>query len=336
MLYFLAALAGMVSYALIHSFVKRQQIQVEPYQALLLYHNERVEVFFHQKMILAKTHKVIDLRMPALQWRFQQRESVSCQDGLRLELTFSIHPFIEKTEQKILSLLEQVSPTDIQNKEFLQHLFLPSIQETIISCAKTEPAHKWQKDPSLLAAKISQKLRLPLSDLSTTKVSVTAVSLCAEEFYDRTIADELRGLEKIEQNRKALQKARDEYQTLMEMIENAEGAQKELMKKNIEQQRIRGELQKAIQILREDANRFQQEVQIQLDLLRSDLDVRINSFRAEVHKQVSQNGMTTPTQLDNEVARLRTRKRAETDLLKGDHERKAQAVQTRVDQLFRG
>ena len=336
MLYVLAALAGMVSYAIIYKFVKRQHIQVEPYQALLVYHNENIEVFFNQKTIFAKAYKVIDLRMPSIQWHFKQTKSISCQDGLRLEITFSMHPFIDRSESKILSLLEQLSPADIQNKMFLQNLFLPSIQESIASVAKTAPAKTWQQDPSLLAQKIQQKLRLPLSDVAISKASVTDVSLCPEEFYDRDNHDELRGIEKIEQNRKALAKAKEEYQTIIETIQKAEEAQKQLMKKNIKQQRIRGELQKSIHTLKEDAARFQQEVQIQLDLLRSDLDVRINSFRAEVHKQVSKNGMTTPPQIDNEVSRLRTRKRAESDLLKVDHERKAQKVQARVDQLFRG
>ena len=234
-------LGALISTLTLMVFVKKR-VEVGPHEALLCYkRGNPARVHLYDRMVIPFFEEVekIDLSTKGLNWSFQGKTSIRCKDHRKAEIKVSLFFGLPREKSAILAAAKQLGTAKLDDIDVLSKIISPTMKEALVDVFSKEDFLEWAQNPSQLEERMNQALKLPIEGLRVEKLTLTELSPCPETHYDHTDPRDFKAILGMRQDKADLKALLQQIEDAEAVLIEAKAKQKEMMKEQLEVQRLR-------------------------------------------------------------------------------------------------
>ena len=263
---------------------------------------------------------------------FSNQESFHSLNGQKLNIDVEVRLLPPKDRKRLKQLLDEKGLEFFTNPEGMKSILLPFVEKTLHELIVQKEAQAWinqhrgDLEEGLKKALVQSPIGFEIQSVVVSKIRSTDL-----EFYDSEKIEDKKGLLSYQQEIESL----EEIERARGVVVNTKKAL-EIEKKEL--QHLQFELQQESQRLDTEHQRFlehlehiRQEIRVQIDLLKSHLDVELSDYRRQAAQESALLGKTSPPSAERESTKLRNRHRIDADMLKRKHEENVEKIADSVE-----
>ena len=336
MILFLSFLGGVILSAFCLLFLWRRRISLSPAEAALVLRSgtpSRIVFGDFVLMPFFERWERISLQEQHHSFGFRDEESIPTANGLKLNIEVDIVLNPPRDRKKIKRLLDEIGLEVFTNSEILKRELAPLINECLPRILKNKNAQDWinHERTDILRA-IEKRCQQADIGFDIKSVFVSSLRSTDQEFYNPENNEDKKDLLSFQEETTSLAVVKEERARIIARKDELEEERKDLQHRLLELQSETNVLDKQYAIFQKHLEHIRQEIRVQIDLLKSHLDVELSAYRREAAQESSLLGKTPPSSVGRESAKLRNRHRIDADMLKREQEEEIDSIEDRVNQ----
>lgn len=331
----LAFLGGAIFCAGCLLFLWRQRVQLEASQAALVIRSGNPSrIVFGDFVLMPFFERMerISLQEQVHSFSFSNQESFHSLNGQKLNIDVEIRILPPKDRKRLKQLLDEKGLEVFANLEGMNAVLVPIVQKTLIEIIAQREAQAWinqyrgELEEGLQKYLIQSSIGFEVLSVVVSKIRSTDL-----EFYDSEKLEDKKGLLSYHEEMESLEEIERARDVVASTKKSLGVERKELQRLQFEVQEESQRLDTEHQRFRSHLNHIRQEIRVQIDLLKSHLDVELSEYRRQAAQESALLGKTSPPSVERETTKLRNRHRIDADMLKRKHEEKVDQIADSVE-----
>ena len=151
------------------------------------------------------------------------------------------------------------------------------------------------------------------------------------EYYDPEKLEDKRGLLSYQEEMESLEEIEQARNVVANKKKILDSEKKDLQHLQLEVQQESHRLDAEQKRFFDHLEHIRQEIRVQIDLLKSHLDVELADYRRQAAQEAALLGKTPPPSVERESTKLRNRHRIDADMLKRKHEDSVNQIKKNVE-----
>ena len=324
MIYGIAFLGGVFLASFCLLFLWRQTVPLSSAEAALVIRKgnpSRVVFGDFVLMPFFERWEKIPLREQFLSFSFENETALHSANGQKMNIEIELVFSSPRERKKIKRILDEHGIVFFRDSEVLISLVRPVVHEQLPLIVKKREAQEWiNHERKQIQDDLEKALRAQDLGCELTAVCISKIRSTDQEYYDPNNIEDKKGLLSFQEEVESLVEIERERERILEKKRALEEEKKELQHKILEIQSEISAVDRQNEVFLRHVAHLRQEMRIQIDLLKSHLDVELAEYRREAAQQAALLGKTSPESVERESAKLRNRLRIEADTLKREQE----------------
>jgi regulator of protease activity HflC (stomatin/prohibitin superfamily) len=330
----LTFLGGLILSAFCLLFLWRSRISLSPTEAaLVLRSGTPSRIVFGDFVLMPFFERLerISLQEQHHSFSFRNEESIHTANGQKLNIEVEITLSPPRDRKKIKRLLDEKGLDVFTNSDILKRELAPLVNESLPTVLKNKNAQDWINHERTEIMRAIEK-RCQQADIGFDIKSIVISSLRStdQEFYNPQSIEDKKGLLSFHEETSSLEEIEQERARIIARKEALEEERKDLQHRLLEIQSETNEVDKQYSIFQTHLEHIRQEIRVQIDLLKSHLDVELSDYRREAAQESALLGKNPPKSVGRESSKLRNRHRIDADMLKREQELQIDTIENRV------
>lgn len=324
MMYFFTFVLGVFFAAFVLLFLWRRTVPLSTAEAALVIRKgnpSRIVLGDFVLMPFFERWEKIPLQEHVISFSFENDEALHSANGQKINIAIEMFFSSPRDRKKIKRLLDEYGTRFFCDSTVLYSLVRPFVNEQLPLIVKKREAQEWiNHDRKQIQDELEKGLRIQDFGCELTSVCISKIRSTDQEFYDPSNIEDKKGLLAFQQEVDSLAEVEKERALVGEKKSALEEEKKELQHKLLEIQGEINAVDRQNDVFLRHVAHLRQEMRIQIDLLKSHLDVELSEYRREAAQQAAVLGKTSPASVERESSKLRNRLRIEADTLKREQE----------------
>ena len=305
-------------------FLWRQRVHLSASQAaLVLRRGNPSRIVFGDFVLMPFFERMerIPLQEQLHSFSFSARDSFHSSNGQKLNIDVEIRLLPPKDRKRLKQLLDEKGLEIFMDTKNMTSMILPIVQKTLPELLVQKEAQAWinqyrsELEKGLEKALIQSSIGFEVQSVLVSKIRSTDL-----EFYDAEKLEDKKGLLSYQQEMESLEEIERSREIVANKKKLLDSEKKELQHLQLEVQQESHRLDTEHQRFLDHLEHIRQEIRVQIDLLKSHLDVELADYRRQAAQESALLGKTPPTSVERESTKLRNRHRIDADMLKRKHE----------------
>jgi|GEM_PF-6825338 len=315
--------AGIASFALLYLW--RQRVTVSPEEAVLVIRRGTPNRIIFGDFVLMpffERWEKIELKEQIHSFSYENTEALHTSNFQKINVAFSVSVRPKKDRSLIKKCVAEYGLKEVFSEEKVQaklgFIFSIRVQEIL----KQKTSEAWINSGRERLEQQLKNAATSLMGFEITQLYITKLRSTDLEFYQENSLEDKKGLMSFRDASESLEKLEAELDFIAQKREELVEERKRLQQKQLEIQAVELETQKLSHALDAQIFTVRNQIQIQIDLLKSHLDVELAQFRKDAAHEAALLGQTAPPSTESESAKLRNRHRIEADMIKRELQQK--------------
>ena len=330
-----AFVAGCILCTCCLMFLWRQRVHLNASQAaLVLRRGNPSRIVFGDFVLMPFFERMerIPLQEQLHSFSFAAEDSFHSANGQKLNIDVDIRLLPPKDRKRLKQLLDEKGLNIFIHTEEMKCMILPIVQKTLPELLIQKEAQAWinqyrgDLEKGLQKAIIQSSIGFEVQSVLVSKIRSTDL-----EYYDPEKLEDKKGLLSYQKEMDSLEEIEKARQTVASKKVMLDSEKKELQHLQLEVQQESHRLDTEQQRFLDHLEYIRQEIRVQIDLLKSHLDVELSDYRRQAAQESALLGKTSPPSVERESTKLRNRHRIDADMLKRKHEDNVTQIAKSVD-----
>lgn len=333
---FLAFLGGALVSTVGLLFLWRRRVALSSSQAALVIRRgtpSRIVFGDFVLMPFFERMEVISLQEQQHSFSFDNYESFHTANGQKLNIDVDVRLLPPKDRKRLKQLLDENGKEIFSEEEKMKFVLLPIIQKLLPEILRERDAQEWiNQYRAEIEERVEKKLQHAQLGFTIQSVVLAKIRSTDVEFYNPENIEDKRGLLSFQKEIERLEDVEQARTLVAQKKSVLETEKKDVQHLQLEVQTESNRLDKEHQRFAEHLEHIRQEIRVQIDLLKSHLDVELSDYRRQAAQQSALLGKTSPPSVERESSKLRNRHRIDADMLKRKHEENIARIESQVEQ----
>ena len=331
----LAFIGGCIFCACGLVFLWRQRVHLSSSQAaLVLRRGNPSRIVFGDFVLMPFFERMerIPLQEQLHSFSFSAQDSFHSANGQKLNIDVEIRLLPPKDRRRLKQLLDEKGLDIFKHTEQMKSMILPIVQKTLPELLIQKEAQAWinqyrgELEEGLQKALVHSSVGFEVQSVLVSKIRSTDL-----EYYDSEKLEDKRGLLSYEKEMESLEEIEQARAVVANKKKSLDSEKKELQHLQLEVQQESHRLDTEQQRFLDHLEHIRQEIRVQIDLLKSHLDVELADYRRQAAQEAALLGKTPPQSVERESTKLRNRHRIDADMLKRKHEEEVAHIANSVE-----
>ena len=332
---FLSFLGGALVSTIGLLFLWRRRVVLQSAQAALVIRRgtpSRIVFGDFVLMPFFERMEIISLQEQQYSFSFADYEAFHTGNGQKINIDIDVRLLPPKERKRLKQLLDEKGKEVFSQEEKMKAILLPLMQKILPEVLLEREGQAWiNQHRGEIEDRIRKKLQHSSIGFEVQSVVVSKIRSTDLEFYNAQNTEDKRGLLSYQQEIDTLEEVERGRTLVAERKAMLEIEKKELQHLQLEVQNESTRLDKEHQRFTEHLEHIRHEIRVQIDLLKSHLDVELSNYRRQAAQESALLGKTSPVSVERESSKLRNRHRIDADMLKRKHEENIDEIAAHVE-----
>ena len=298
-------------------YVWRKKHKVDDVQAGVIYRSATpTRIVFSDTVVMPFFERMEYLSLCTHKTRhsFLEEESLYAKNWQKLDVQVLVQSTIPKDRARIQGLLTTYGREKIEEESFFQDQVQSVLSQALPSIFQSQDAQDWiLRDRSETAQNIFLKIKSLDVSIDIESVQIVFLRSTDIKFYNVENLEDKRGWLSFYKDTSELEDIEAAWKNIQMEKKQIEEERKELHVRQFELQSQRLEVEGEERKIEDYIASLRKQLHVQIDLLKTHLDVELNNYKRDAAQQAALLGKTTPASVERESEKLRNRFRIDAD-----------------------